>query len=200
MVYVPYGDLSEPEPAIDAEAGVAKETNDAEFFFSGGDSNRDYLSLIEIFRKFPSKLVIVCSVRNMEVNEETVPPNITVLRDISSESFDSYIRASRACIIPIAHNTGAAGQSCLLRYMKYRKIVIATDTGIIREYITDGQSGILVKDNCQAMTMAIRAVDENIDSYQNYGDAAFERYIKVFSGQAIAQRLDQMINENMEGV
>jgi glycosyltransferase involved in cell wall biosynthesis len=84
--------------------------------------------------------------------------------------------------------------------MKYRKIVIATDTGIIREYITDGQSGILVKDNCQAMTMAIRAVDENIDSYQNYGDAAFERYIKVFSGQAIAQRLDQMINENMEGV
>ena len=194
MFYVPYGDLSQQKVPPDAEVHVVKEIEEGPFFFSGGYSNRDYHSLIEIFRTLPYRLVIVCSSLNTEVDESVAPSNIKILRDVPSETFDAYVRASKACIIPIAHNTGAAGQSCLLRYMKNKKIIIATDTGIIREYVTDGVSGILVKDNHEAMAMAVRAVETNTEDYRSYADAAYERFVKVFSGESIARRLDEMIN------
>jgi glycosyltransferase involved in cell wall biosynthesis len=198
MFYVPYGNLSEQKILVNAEVKVMKELDEGEFFFSGGYSNRDYLSLIEIFRTLPYKLVIVCSALNTEIDESVLPPNVNVLRELPSESFDAYVRASKACIIPIAHNTGAAGQSCLLRYMKNRKIIIATDTGIIREYIMDGVSGILTKDNREAMAMAIRAVGANVDSFRSYTDAAYERYVNYFSGEAIGRKLDEMMNQDIE--
>ena len=124
-----------------------------------------------------------------------LPPNIKVLREIPSETFDAYVRASKACIIPIAYDTGAAGQSCLLRYMKNRKIIIATDTGVIREYITDEVSGVLVSDNRDTMALAIQEVNADAEKYRICADAAHERYLKYFSGKAIARRLDQMVSQ-----
>jgi len=83
--------------------------------------------------------------------------------------------------------------------MKNRKIIIATDAGIIREYITDGVSGILVEGNRKAMAIAIRAVNANIDRFRSYGHGAYERYEEFFSGEAIARRLDEMMNQHTLG-
>jgi glycosyltransferase involved in cell wall biosynthesis len=196
--YVQYGDLSGQRIVPDDKVNVVKEIDVGGFYFSGGYSNRDYLSLIEIFRTLPYKLVIICASMNTEIDESAMPPNIKVLRDVPSELFDVYVKASKACIIPIAHDTGAAGQSCLLRYMMYKKIIIATDTGIICEYVANGISGILVKDNHEAMEAAIRAVDANPATYQKFADAAFERYVNYFSGKAIERRLDEMMNQSIE--
>jgi glycosyltransferase involved in cell wall biosynthesis len=199
MIYVPYGDMSELEAEAAIQGGMTEETHgigERDFFFSGGYSNRDYLSLIEVFRTLPYKLVIICSQLNTEVDESKLPQNVKVLRDESSEVFDVYLKASKACIIPIAYNTGAAGQSCLLRYMKNKKIIIASDTGIIREYITDAVSGILVKNNHEAMKEAVQEVEASTEKYQRYGCAAFERYLGFFSGEAVARRLDEMLTRS----
>jgi glycosyltransferase involved in cell wall biosynthesis len=195
LFYVQYGDLSHQMIHPDAEVTLMKEIDEEEFFFSGGYSNRDYLSLIETFKTLPYKLVIVCSALNTEIDESAIPPNIKVLRELPSDLFDAYVKASKACIIPIAHDTGAAGQSCLLRYMKYRKIIIATDTGIIREYITDGFSGILVKNNHEAMEVAVRAVDANFEKYKKHANNAYERFVTYFTGEAVERRLDEMMNQ-----
>jgi glycosyltransferase involved in cell wall biosynthesis len=195
MFYVPYANVGEKTPAS-TEINPAQDSGEGWDFFSGGGSNRDYLSLIETFKTLPYKLIIVCSALNTEVDESVVPPNIKVLRDVPSGLFDAYVRAAKACIIPIAHDTGAAGQSCLLRYMENRKIIIATDTGIIREYITDGVSGILVRDNREAMARAVRAVGANVEGYQTCADAAHERFIQCFSGEATMRKLDQMLKED----
>jgi len=195
MYYIPYGDISSQMNSAEAKDVRALGFDEKEFFFSGGYSNRDYPALIEIFKTLPYNLVIICASLNTEINESDLPPNIKVMRDVPSNLFEAYVKAARACIIPIAHNTGAAGQSCLLRFMKNRKIIIASDTGIIREYITNGVSGILVKDNCDTMATAIRAVHENIEHYQKYANAAHERFIKVFSGEAIKRRLDELVDQ-----
>jgi glycosyltransferase involved in cell wall biosynthesis len=194
IFYVPYGDLSEkgiPEAGMSTASEIK---NEGPFYFSGGGSNRDYLALIETFKSLSLKLVIACSKFNHEVNEKIIPSNIKVLRDIPSEIFDAYVRLSKACIIPIKYDTGAAGQSCLLRYMKYGKIIIATETGIIREYIEDGISGVLVKNNHEALGKAVCEVDAQLERYQCCADAAYRRFMNIFSGAAIAQRLDDLIN------
>lgn len=196
IFYVPYGDLSKQRGQRVTDIQVVKEIEEGSFYFTGGYSNRDYPSLIEIFRTLPYKLIIICSSLNAEVDESVVPPNIKILRDLPPEMFEAYIRASKACIIPIAYNTGAAGQSCLLQYMKNKKIIIATDTGIIREYVIDGVSGILVKDNHEAMAKAIRDVETNIENYRSFADAAYECFVSAFSSEAITRRLDDMLNKN----
>ena len=193
MYYVPYGDLSDKVAAQGTSVVHAKGIEEGDFFFSGGYSNRDYTSLIETFRGLPYKLIIVCSKLNTEIDESVVPPHIKIIRDVPSEAFDVYVKAARACIIPIAHDTGAAGQSSLLRYMKNGKIIIATDTGIVREYITNGVSGILVGDNRGAMAKAVREVASNGVAYKIYADAARERFVNVFSGEAISRKLDEMM-------
>lgn len=195
LVYVPYGDLRAATKEK-ATANASEVVKDVDFYFSGGLSNRDYLSLIEAFKSLSYNLVIICSPLNTEVNESILPANIKVLRGVPSETFDAYVRASKACIIPIAHDTGAAGQSCLLRYMKNRKIIIATDTGIIREYIEDGVSGILVRDNGESMAKAIRAVNANFEQYRSCAVAAYDRYVKFFSGAALAHKLDQLLERS----
>lgn len=196
MHYVPYGDLSERSAQQEISVVPIRDMGEDEFFFSGGYSNRDYVSLIEAFRDLPYKLVIACSKLNSEINGLEVSSNIIIVRDVPSEVFDGYIRASRACILPIAHDTGAAGQSSLLRFMKNRKIIIATDTGIVREYITNGVSGILVGDNCRGLSMAVREVATNIVAYKACADAARECFVNVFSGEAIAQKLDKLMDSS----
>jgi glycosyltransferase involved in cell wall biosynthesis len=193
LYYVPYGDLSHETGTQDLSE-PSYEIEEGNYFFSGGYSNRDYTSLINVFRDLPHQLIIVCSKLNTEIDESAIPHNITIVRDVSSDVFDAYVRSAKACIIPIAHDTGAAGQSCLLRYMKNRKVIIATDTGIIREYITNGVSGILVADNHRSLAMAVCAVGTNGEVYRCHADAARERFVRLFSGEAIARRLDQMIS------
>jgi glycosyltransferase involved in cell wall biosynthesis len=198
LFHVPYGDLSKSDESPSAEPHAAQNLLEGDFFYSGGYSNRDYLSLIETFRALPYNLVIVCSRLNTDVNEAGLPANVRVFRELASSEFDAYLRASRACLIPIAHDSGAAGQSVLLRCMRNRKIIIATDTGIIREYVTNGVSGILVSNNHGAMAEAVRAVAEgSVKTYSKYAEAAHERYVSDFSGAATARKLDEMVAQEM---
>ncbi len=198
LFYLPYGDMSQqqstPDPLVERQMAAAGE----QFFFSGGASSRDYLSLIKIFAEMPHKLVIICGFLNTEVPASGLPPNITVLRDVPFATFEAYARASVACIVPIAYDTGAAGQSVLLSHMQHRKIIIATNTGIIREYIQDGISGLLVSDNHAALAAAVRRIAANPGDYQRYGCGAHERFAQCFSREAIARRLDELVSQQME--
>ena len=84
--YIPYGDLSDWKDHLHANAYEHADMDPQSFFFSGGDSNRDYPSLVGIFRTLPYKLVIVCSAQYRGIEESDMPTNITVLRDIPSDS------------------------------------------------------------------------------------------------------------------
>jgi len=185
--------MSEKELTPDGNIALAIKQKEQPFFFSGGYSNRDYLPLIESFKTLSYNLIIICASMNTEIVEDKMPSNIKVFRDLPSETFEAYVQASIACIIPIAHDTGAAGQSCLLRYMQNGKIIIATDTAIIREYIDNTISGVLVSNNREAMASAICAVASNPGLYLQFAETAKERYHSHFSREAIAHCLDSLV-------
>jgi hypothetical protein len=117
MHFLPYGDWSAEnrETTPDATAG--------DYYFAGGYSNRDYPGLIAAFREIPARLVIVCSALNKEIVDADLPSNITVLRDLPGEQFDAYVRGAKACVIPLKHDSGASGQSVMLRLMRNRKAI-----------------------------------------------------------------------------
>jgi glycosyltransferase involved in cell wall biosynthesis len=196
MHFLPYGDWSgSDEPA----ATAAPNTGAGQHYFAGGYSNRDYPALIAAFRRIPSELLIVCSVLNKELDGIDIPPNVTILRDLPGDQFDTYVRDAKACIIPLKHDTGASGQSVMLRLMRNRKTIVATDFGSVRGYIADGESGLLVKDIERDLPRVIARIENDPEAAAAMGAAAYERYCRYFSlaagGEALGRILAPAISE-----
>ena len=193
MHFLPYGDWS-PETSESAP-----EATEGDYYFAGGYSNRDYPALIAAFRDIPARLVIVCSALNKELDAIDLPANVTVLRDLPSERFDAYLRDAKACIIPLKHDTGASGQSVMLRLMRHRKAIIATDFGSVRGYVVDGESGLLVKDIARDVPAAVAAIERDPDAAAALGAAAYERYCRHFSRQAGGDALGRILAQAIAG-
>lgn len=195
--YVPYGQMGSEEPRRDLNTVRHLLPAESQFFFSGGASSRDYPTLIETFRELPFRLIIVCGFLNRDVPDSGLPRNVTVYRDLPFEMFEALAQVATACIVPIAHDTGAAGQSVILSHMRQGKIIIATDTSIIREYIQNGVSGILVKNNREPLAEAVRTVAAEPATFQQLGDAAYTRYVTSFSRKAVARQLTELVDGEM---
>ncbi len=193
MHFLPYGDWSAPGEDVPPEPKPVER----DYYFAGGYSNRDYPALIAAFRAIPARLVIVCSALNKEIDAIDLPPNITVLRDLPSEAFDAYVRDAKACIIPLKHDTGASGQSVMLRLMRHRKAIIATDFGSVRGYVVDGKSGLLVKDIAHDLSAIVAGIERDPTTASALGEAAYERYCQYFSLSAGEKALGGILEPNL---
>ncbi|HVH82321.1 MAG TPA: glycosyltransferase [Stellaceae bacterium] len=191
MHFLPYGDWS----------GTPEETAppkvEGDYYFAGGYSNRDYLALIAAFRAIPARLVIVCSALNTEIVDAELPPNITIVRDVPGNVFDEYVRGAKACIIPLKNDAGASGQSVMLRLMKNRKAVIATDFGGVRGYVIDGESGRLVKDMEHELPAIIAAIERDPETARAWGAAAYQRYRRHFTFEAGGAALGRILEPSL---
>jgi glycosyltransferase involved in cell wall biosynthesis len=190
--FLPYGDWSaDSREAAPAETG-------GDYYFAGGYSNRDYPALIAAFRSIAARLVIVCSALNKEIVDSELPANITVLRDLPSERFDVCVRGAKACIIPLKHDSGASGQSVMLRLMRNRKTIIATDFGSVRGYVADGESGYLVADMARDLPRVVAAIERDPEAAAALGAAAHRRYCRHFSRAAGGEALGRILAPSLE--
>jgi glycosyltransferase involved in cell wall biosynthesis len=163
------------------------------YYFSGGYSNRDFLSLIVAFQNLSANLVIICSANNKELDDIEVPSNIKIFRDVSSERFNAFVQHAKAGIIPLKHNTGACGQSVMLRLMRYKKAVIASDIAVIRDYIDNGVTGFLVEDTAGELPAIVKRFEAEPCLAANMGLAAYHLYQTRFSSQAGFSALRQIL-------
>jgi len=195
--FLPYGDWSAAgEPA---GACAPRDPGEGSYYFSGGYSNRDYPALIAAFRAIPARLVIVCSALNKEIDALDLPANVTVLRDLPSDEFDAWVRDAKACIIPLKHDTGASGQSVMLRLMRNRKAIVATDFGSVRGYVIDGESGLLVRDIEHGLPAIVARIEGDPAAAEALGAAAHERYCRYFSLAAGGEALGRIIEPTIAG-
>ena len=145
FISIPYGDWAN---ACAEETGSSVDFETSNYYFSGGYSNRDYVWLHREFEKMPERrLVIAASSNNTDLKEYIAAghgkENIQVVYDVPSAEFDRLLAGAKACIMPFKADTGASGQSVTLRCMRLNKLIIATDTAIMREYVVNGETGLL---------------------------------------------------------
>lgn len=193
MYFLPYGDWS----AAPVEATPVPASGD--YYFAGGYSNRDYPALIAAFRTIPARLVIIGSALNKEIVDSELPANVTVLRDVPGAVFDDFVRNAKACIIPLKHDTGASGQSVMLRLMKHRKAIVATDFGSVRGYVVNGESGLLVEDMGRDLPAIVARLASDPALADALGAAAYGRYCRYFSLQAGGEALGRILEPSLAG-
>lgn len=130
--YIPCGDWhSARTTEANLGHGPARQVP-GDYYFSGGYSNRDYITLVKVFREIKAPLLIVCSNLNSEIDDTTLPSNVRVVRDVPSAEFDEYISSAKAGLVPLKYDTGSSGQTVVLRLMRYGKPVVVSDVGAVQ--------------------------------------------------------------------
>lgn len=195
LLFIPHGDWPQPINVPDVFTPDPDIDLETPFYFAGGFTNRDYKPVIETFRRLDQRLIIVCSGTNVDVVDEELPPNVTVYRDITFPEFELLLRASKAVIIPLKHDRGAAGHSVLVRSMRNAKIVIANDFRIVEDYIENGVDGILIDDMDQGLEQVVNEIEADDKQFDPIRDAAFQRFQTTYSQEA----MEQMMSELVEG-
>lgn len=194
FVYVPYGEWND-------DIKVKTISEDKGYYFSGGYSNRDYVSLIQVFQGRKDHLIIAASKQNIELvdylNRNVISDNITIKFDISQVDFDELLCNSHGVIFVMKHNTGASGQMVLLNAMKNRKIIFATYTDCINEYVQDAISAVVADKSklYESLVEFLETRDSKEDFYKKYVDAAHEKYLNAFSYEAISNSLVNQITK-----
>lgn len=196
FVYVPYGEWNKDKKFLS--------TCDEGYFFSGGYANRDFVTLAKLFQDKPWKLVIAASRQNTDfvryVNETAVSDNIKIYWDIPAEQFNEFLRKAHAVIMIMKYNTGASGQIVILTALEYRKLVIASYTDVIDEYIRDGETGIILKDkSIDSLTEIMEALSDPQREafYKDLAEKGHLHYQNTFSYQAISSYLIDQISREL---
>jgi glycosyltransferase involved in cell wall biosynthesis len=169
--------------------GFRYEILDEPYLFSGGDSNRDYRTLIEAARGLPWRLVI--SARNRRLFPKAgIPENVEILTAEPDQFLQLMARAG-IVVIPLCGGLLHSGghQSYLNAMAMGKPVVVADDCGA-GEYIEHGNTGMVVPpgDPAALHSALLRLIHEDqlrrrLAQNAPQGAAAFslERYIdRVF--------------------
>lgn len=133
---------------------------DGDYLFSGGDSMRDYPTLLEAVRGLSISVRI--ATRWRPPAGLPIPPNVH-LGPTSPREFRALLAGARLVVFPLrTDNLRTSGQQSYLNAMALRKPVIVTDRRDAPFYIDDGRNGRLVSSGDAASLRA--AVAELLDS------------------------------------
>jgi glycosyltransferase involved in cell wall biosynthesis len=114
------------------------------YIFAGGDTGRDYASLLEAVRDFPRR-VIIAALRRDHFQGVKVPDNVEILT-ARPEQFMELLAGAWVVVVPLKGGLlHSGGQQTYLNAMALGKPVVVADDCGAEDYITHGQTGMLLK-------------------------------------------------------
>jgi glycosyltransferase involved in cell wall biosynthesis len=120
---------------------LAQPTSEEGGVFAGGDSRRDYDTLLEAARRSGAPVTIATGLLE---GRDDIPPNVQAGL-VPHERFVELLRHAAVVVVPFpAVTERSAGQQTYLNAMALGKAVIVTDSAGVRDYVEDGRTGLLV--------------------------------------------------------
>jgi glycosyltransferase involved in cell wall biosynthesis len=115
-------------------------------------------------------------------------------RSVTHPELRDLYRRARVVAMCTRPNNHASGITAILEAMAMGKPVVATHTPGLEDYITHGETGVLVPNgDADAMARALVELLEDSDRCRELGTEARKRALSYFSTQALAQRLASVI-------
>lgn len=181
------------------ERVLATATRDDGYVFCGGNTRRDFQTLIEAARSLPYPVRIVTmgndviSGHGSFVDERELPPNVDIVRHDGSDSFLDHIAGARLAALPIKReNISASGIGVYLACMALGKCVVISEGPAVNGVVPDGAAVIVPPEDAAALRDAITRA---------YTDDAFRERV-AGNGQRYALGLggEQRLCESIVGV
>jgi glycosyltransferase involved in cell wall biosynthesis len=128
-----------------------------DFIFAGGNSHRDYDTLIEAAAQLPDvKFVFATNV----LDGRTLPPNIKTGL-VTRAEFMRLMQVSKAIVTPLKTSLSrAAGQQTYLNAMFLEKPMIVNDAYGVHDHVVDRVNGLIVDGTVKGYVDALRYVTD----------------------------------------
>jgi glycosyltransferase involved in cell wall biosynthesis len=179
--------------AVEAEPGPP--ARHCRHVFSGGDSHRDYETLLQVAAQFPDRPFVLAT--KLLKSRGDLPANVTARR-VTPAEYEDLMRVSAAVVIPLAANLArAAGQQTYLNAMLFERPTIVRESLAVRDHILDGITGYVVDGSVESYVHALRTVfdDRRAPETARMCAAAADDVRKRFSFVSHADRLLEIIDE-----
>lgn len=161
-----------------------------DYLISVGRSNRDYGWLISIIAKTEYKLIIV----NDSFKGETNSPNVQILSSCYKDEMIDLMAKSFCVIIPLLDPNISAGQLVALQAQNLHKPVIATESEGITNYISNGETGFIIKKDEKALLDALNKLKDEV-IYDELSDKGYKSFMKKYSISQQFENIGLIVNE-----
>jgi len=151
------------------------EVRDDGYLFAGGNSDRDYRTLVESVRDVDVPTWIALTQRDLLAGVE-IPPHVRV-EATTPEGFRQAMAGARLIVVPMRKGTlRSGGQQTCLNAMLLGKPTIAVGRRWAVDFITDGEDGLIVDyEDADGLRRAIRWVLDHPDAARRMGERGRER-------------------------
>lgn len=148
-------------------------TIDGHYAMALGSEARDYATLAEAARLVPNCRIILVA-RPHNIVGLSFPANVDVMTDLTWDACWTLMYHSVGSLIPLRSSTTPNGHRTLVGAQMLGKVNVITDSSGIRDYVEDGETGLLVpaNDACAFATAIERLFDEP-DVMARIGEAAW---------------------------
>lgn len=170
---------------------------EGDYIFSGGNSDRDYDTLIRAVKELPVK-VLIASTDSKLFQNLAIPENVEI-KGFSHEEFIKKMAECRINIVPLAPGLlRSAGQQTFLNSMSYGKPTIVTDPEGAADYIDHGEDGLLVPhQNPLALREAIEFLLSHPEKMKEMGIKAAQK-AKLYSTEEHFRKIVSIVAEVVE--
>lgn len=172
------------------ERVVATSTRDDGYVFCGGNTRRDFATLIAALEHTTLPVTIVTmsdaviAGHGSTLDERRLPPHFTVVRHDGSESFIDYIAAARLVALPIRRdNISASGIGVYLASMALGKCVVISAGPAVNGVVPPGAAVVVPPEDPAALRGAIERVYHD-DELRGRIAAAGLSYARGLGGEA----------------
>jgi glycosyltransferase involved in cell wall biosynthesis len=173
---------------------VVSAQEDRPYIFSGGQTDRDYQTFLTSIADLRVKTII--NTRQHVLTSLDVPSQVEVNDLMSPNAYFALLTGASVVVVPLHPVDHAAGLSVVMGAMAAGRPVVCTDVPVMREYVVNGITGILVPPrDPAAMCNAISRLIEKPEIREAMGRAARARYEEGFTFSAFAQRVHGILSK-----
>jgi hypothetical protein len=154
----------------------------------GGDSARDYRTLMEAVRLARVPLTLACYPRNIAGLD--LPRDVRVLSNLPHQDYRRLVLSADLVVTPTVAPAYPSGQTVMLEAMSMGRATLTTDSTAIRDYITNGVDGVLAPPRePEAMAELIVDLLADTDRLEALGSAASETVRQRFNLDLLWRRV-----------
>jgi len=163
------------------------------YVFTGGETYRDWSRFIKYAEDLPD-IRFVGVARNMHFsNKEKLPTNLKMYFDILEDEFYSLLKKCRIVFLPLT-SLAPCGLIVIIKAALFSKPVIVTETPSIKNYISNGISGTLIKMNdLEEMKNSIQKLYYSEGLRKLYAENLKKHIIENFSSEKNVKIIEGII-------
>lgn len=165
------------------------------YVFCGGEAKRDWSTMLKACQAIPEIQFLFVARKKYFDKSLVIPPNATIIFDVSEDEFYNYLKESSLVSIPLETRL-PAGLIVILKCALYHKPLIVTRTPSVENYIEHNESGYLIeiKDH-NDLSSKIEMLYHNPELQKLFSENLYEKVIKYHSPENRALKLIWIINQ-----